>query len=305
MKLSSIRYLVGEGFKNVWVHRLMSVASVGVLVACMVMMGVAILLSVNVDTALGNLEDQNSFVVFFSDELSDEQAASVTENALKNVPNVKSVKFISKAQGLENQKAVMGDEYAALFDYFGDDNPLPNAAQCTMEDLSKFDATILAIKAIDGVSTINEQREVAAKLASVRSMINNAGFWIVGLLFLISIAIVTNTIRITMFSRKLEINIMKAVGATDAFIRVPFMIEGILLGILSGAISTGVLYFIYKASTSAIENSFAMSVVPFTDLALTLLVVFMLMGALTGVISSLISMGKYLRREGSEFNAIT
>ena len=97
---------------------------------------------------------------------------------------------------------------------------------------------------------------------------------------------------------------MKAVGATDTFIRIPFMIEGMLLGILSGIISTGLLYFIYKASTAAIESSFGMNVVPFTSIAPYLLVGFMVMGVLTGVISSLISIGKYLRREGSEFNAI-
>lgn len=306
MKLSSLRYLIAEGFKNVWVHRLMSIASVGVLLACMVMMGVALLLSVNVDSALGNLEDQTSFVVFFDDQMSQEQAENITYNVLANVENINkdTIKFISKEEGLASQQQVMGDEYAALLEYLKDDNPLPHAAQCTIEDVEKFESTILAVRAIQGVDHINEQGEVFKKLSSVRSMINNAGFWIVALLFVISVAIVTNTIRITMFSRKLEINIMKAVGATDTFIRIPFMIEGMLLGILSGIISTGLLYFIYKASTSAIESSFGMNVVPFTSIAPYLLIGFMVMGVLTGVISSLISIGKYLRREGSEFNAI-
>ncbi|MBQ9106722.1 MAG: permease-like cell division protein FtsX [Clostridia bacterium] len=304
MKLSSIRYLIGEGFKNVWVHRFMSLASVGVLLACMVMMGVAILLSVNVDTALGSLQDQNAIVVFYSDEMTDEQAQIVT-TTIADMDNVKDAVFISKAEGLERQKEVLGSDYAALLDYLEDDNPLPNAAQVTFEDLEQFDSTVLAIEKVQGVTHINEQRDIAAKLNSIRSMINNAGFWIVALLFVISVAIVANTIRITMFSRKREINIMKAVGATDSFIRVPFMIEGMLLGIISGAISTGLLYFIYKASTASIEKSFGMTVVPFSDFAIKMLLGFMLMGAVTGVIASLISMSKYLRHEGSEFNAIT
>ncbi|MGN1081333.1 MAG: permease-like cell division protein FtsX [Acutalibacteraceae bacterium] len=305
MRISSIKYLTGEGFKNVWVHRLMSLASIGVLLACMIMMGVAVILSLNVEKALGTIEDQNAIVAFFSDDISDENAKSITEQTIAGIDNIKSCEFVSREEGLDRQKETMGDDYAALFDYISDENPLPNAAQIIIEDLNYYDETIDAIKAVEGVDHVNEQREISTKLNSISNTINSAGFWIVGLLFVISIAIVSNTIKITMFSRKLEINIMKAVGATDAFIRFPFVIEGMILGIISGILSTGIVYFIYKATTGSLESAFSTNVVPFTDFGLQMLIGFLIMGAVVGVIASMFSMGKYLKREGSEFSAIS
>lgn len=305
MKLSSIKYLTGEGFKNVWVHRLMSLASVGVLLACMIMMGVAVILSLNVEKVLGTIEDQNAIVVCFSDDYSSENAMQITNDVLSNIDNIKSCEFVSREDGLQRQKDVMGEDYAALFDYISDENPLPNAAQIVINDLNYYDETLAKIKEVEGIDHVNEQREISLKLNSISNTINSAGFWIVGLLFIISIAIVSNTIKITMFSRKLEINIMKAVGATDAFIRFPFIVEGMVLGIISGVLSTGIVYFIYKATTGSLETAFSTNVVPFSDFGLQMLVGFLIMGAVVGVIASMFSMGKYLRREGSEFSALS
>lgn len=304
MKLRSLRYLTVQGLKNIWAHRLMSIASIGVLVACMLMLGIAIVLSQNIELMLGTLENQNVIFVFFDDSYDEEQAVNAT-NQIAELDNIRTAEFVSKEEGLERQKEELGTEYDALFNWVDDENPLPHAAQVTLKSLDAFDATMDSIWGVEGVARIRQQRDIAMKLTAVRSIVNNAGFWIIVLLTAISLVIVSNTIKVTMYTRKREINIMKAVGATNSFIRLPFVIEGIVLGVLAGGISTGMLYFIYKAATKSFVSTFGVQTVGFSTFAWPLLGSFVLMGVAVGVIGSVLSIGKYLRHEGSEFNAIS
>ena len=305
MKLRSLRFLTAQGFKNIWDHRLMSVASVGVLVACMLMLGIAIALSQNIEVMLGALEKQNVVMVYFNDGYSEEQAVDAT-NRIAALNNVEKAVFVSKEEGLSRQREKLGEEYAALFEWVENENPLPHAAQITLRDLSRFDETMTAIRAVRGVESLGEQRDIAVKITAIRSIVNNAGFWVIVLLVVISLVIVANTIKVTMYTRKREINIMKAVGATNSFIRLPFIIEGMVLGVLAGCISIGGLYFIYKSATKAFISTFAgIQAVSFSSFVWPLFGVFLAIGVLVGVVGSVVSIGKYLRHEGSEFNAIS
>ncbi len=305
MKVRSMNYLLGEGFKNVWSHRLMSVASAGVLMACMLMIGIMAAISLNISHAVGLIEDQNVVLAFFDDSLTREEAEQ-TASQIAGMDNIKSCEFISREDGLDRQKQSMGEEYAPLFDWVESENPLPDSCQITLTDLERFDQTLLALRAVKGVASIRQQRDLVAKLSAIRSIINTVGVWVIALLLIISLVIVSNTIRITMYTRKLEINIMKAVGATDGFIRMPFIIEGMLLGIAAGVISTGLLYLLYKLAEQTFARNFGVlsSFIPFSTFALPLLLGFVLIGAVIGSLGSVISIGKYLRHEGSEFNAI-
>lgn len=305
MKIRSFNYLLGEGFRNVWSHRLMSVASAGVLMACMLMIGIVWAISVNISHSVGLIEDQNVVFAFFEDEFTETQAKAATEKISK-LDNIKTCEFVSKAEGLLRQQEKMGEEYAPLLEWVEGENPLPDGCQITIDDLERFDQTLLAIRTIDGVETIRQQRDVVSKLSGIRSIINIVGVWVIGLLLVIALVIVSNTIKITMYTRKLEINIMKAVGATNRFIRMPFIIEGMLLGIIAGVSATGILYLLYKLAERTFATSFGTvsSFVPFTSFALPLLGGFVLIGAFIGSLGSVISIGKYLKHEGSEFNAI-
>ena len=303
MKARSVKFLTASGLKNIWSHRLMSIASVGVLVACMLMMGIAVVLTFNIDNVVSTLEDQNVVLVFFDDEMSEEDAI-VTCTKLQEVDNVKSVDFISKSEGLDRQKELMGNEYEELFNWIADENPLPDGAQVIMDDIHEFDQTLVRLRAVDGVKSVRDQRNVAATLAAVRSIINKAGFWVIALLLVISLVIVSNTVKVTMYTRKLEINIMKAVGATNSFIRLPFIIEGMALGVIAGVLSTGLLYLLYKSAEQTFFETFSTRFVPFTSFGWYVFGGFMLMGILIGSIGSALSISKYLRYEGSDFNAI-
>lgn len=357
MKLSSIRYLVKEGFKGAWANRLMSLASIGVLVACMVVIGLAILISENVTMAIGNLEKQNVVMVYMKDynwalyseesqqenqseasstESSDEdstdtssenteEATDADENGIKEtdyiihneeeakalcdkiaaLTNVENVEYISSEAGLENIKKDMLDGQDEYFTFLDDQygNPLSDAAKVTMKEMALFDETIKQIESIDGVDSIQSYDGLAEKIDAIKQGIYVAGFWIIAILIIISLVIVSNTIRVTMYNRKLEISIMKAVGATDAFVRIPFVIEGIVIGLISALISEGLIYFCYRVATEKISLMLG-SVVAFGDVAIYLLLVFVVIGMFAGALGSAFMIGKYLKREGSEFTAI-
>ena len=337
MKISSVRYLIKEGFKGAWANRLMSLASIGVLVACMVVIGLAILISENVNVAIGNLEQQNVGMVYMKDynwalysdnfDSSEDAAENADENGISEsdyvihsedeakalcdkistLNNVASVEYVSSESGLESVKANMLEGQSEYFTFLDDEygNPLSAAAKVTMTDMSLFDDTIEQIKTIDGVDTIQSQSDLADQITAVKQGIYVAGIWIIAILIAISLVIVSNTIRVTMYNRKLEISIMKAVGATNAFVRIPFVIEGILIGLISALISEGLLYFCYRVATETISTTLGTSdIVKYGDVALNLLLVFVCIGVFAGMLGSVIMISKYLKREGSEFSAI-
>ena len=311
MKLRSFRYLVGEGFKNIWLNRLMSLASVGVLVACMLIMGVAIVLSENVNKAMGHLADQSVVMVYFEKELTDKECKDVFEK-VKDLRNVKAEgsEYITADEGLESVIIdTFGENYtkeqAAVFERLREKgNPLSNGARIQLKDLGKFDKTVEEIEQIAGVSSTNSHRDLAKRINNISIIVRNGCLWIIGLLLIIAFVIVSNTIRITMFSRKLEISIMKAVGATNRFIRFPFMVEGVLLGVIASIFTTGLLYVVYHFAGGTIQSTLEMSPIPFRELVLKLLGIFAIIGIVLGLICSAFTITKYLRKEGSEFRAI-
>ncbi len=335
MKPRTFRYLLGTGCKNVWVNKLMSLASVGVLVACMVIIGSFSLITENLDRAMGDMGKENLIKVFFNDansviygdeendkildpsEVTDdmykvhseEEAKAVCEE-IKKISNVESVTYVSKETALERLKENQLKESATAFDYAasGDSeysNPLSDGADVKIADITKFEKTLKAIQKVDGVDSTQSNVEIAQKLTAIKNGINMAGFWIVLILVIIALVIVSNTIRVTMYNRKLEISIMKAVGATNSFIRIPFVVEGMLLGVISAVISTGILYFAYKAVIKILRDSLSISnPVPFMDSALMIFLEFVAIGVAAGLIGSVFIISKYLRKEGSEFSAI-
>ncbi len=332
MKLGSIKYLIKEGFKGAWANRLMSLASVGVLVACMVVIGLAILISENVNMAIGQLEQQNVVQVYLKDYAwaylygekpeteeekdangiadsyylihNEEEALAVRDQILK-MDNVADAKYVSREEGLAQMTGEMGEEYQEYFSFLeeDDENPISAAIDVTMKDMSKFNETVEELKSIDAVFNIQTYDGLAEQIDAIKQGIYVAGFWIIAILIVISLVIVSNTIRVTMYNRKLEISIMKAVGATDAFVRIPFVIEGVLIGLISALISEGLIYFCYRVATEKISAMLG-QVVAFGDVALYLLLVFVGIGMFAGALGSIIMIGKYLRREGSEFTAI-
>lgn len=297
MKGASLKYLTKEGFRNVWVNRLMSLASVSVLMACLVIIGLGAMIFFNIDALLDTIERQNVVMVYVDKSATDEQTTKIGLD-LNLMENISNIEFVPKEDAFEAQKQAMGDD-AALLEGL-DENPLPDAYKVTVADLTQFKATVDGIKKLDFVDTVRENSDVADKLIGIRKGVTAVIVGMVSLLFIVSLFIISNTIRITMFSRKLEISIMKAVGATNWFIRWPFMIEGMLLGVIAGLVSFGVLVGLYQGMVYIFSDVLAIfTPVAFGGYAGYILFAFMAVGIFTGSFGSLISMSKYLKEQGS------
>lgn len=299
MKGTSLKYLTHEGFRNVWVNRLMSLASVTVLMACLIIMGAGIMIYFNINNVVDKVQSQNVVMVYVADDASEDETTQIG-TSLKGISNVESCEFVPKEVAFQEQIQSMGGD-AALFEGF-DEIPLPDAYKVTVKDLSQFENTVSQIKQINKVDSVRENSDLASKLLSLRHAVSIVSVGLVVMLFLVALFIISNTIRITMFSRKREISIMKAVGATNWFIRWPFMIEGMILGTISGIVSLGVLWGLYAVAEKVFAQTLSLigfSLVPFSEYWWQILLVFVAIGLFTGGFGSLVSMAKYLKEQGS------
>lgn len=292
MRLSSLRYLIGEGFRSLWQNRFMALASVAVLFSCLILSGASYMLFVNIEEAFNWIYEQNVVVVFAAEENTEEQTAALGDS-LKSLPNVSEVTFLSKEETLEKyQNSIPEATYESLQ---GENNPMPDSYLVSFADMAQFNDTVSRIQQLSGVDDVSYNGEIAKTLANLRSVVLTIGGWVILLLLLISLFIISNTIKLTVYNRRLEIHIMKSVGATNMFIRVPFVVEGITIGVLSGLVSYGALYYVYEYLQSLFGTELFFSLVNFSDVWQTVLFGFLGIGAFTGLLGSVISMSRYLR----------
>ena len=302
-RLSSLGYLLKEGVKNIWSNRTMSFASVGVLVSCLLLTGAAVLFSMNVDVAMKSLEGNNSTTVYLQEGLPTLTSLRVGQE-IKQLDNIEECEFVSKQDAVQNMLDMLGDDGTVLEGLLGDENFLPDAFRISMKDLNLYDETAAQIEAINGVDEIIDYSDIAEQLTSLDNLVTSVGFWLVLILSLVSLFIISNTIRVTMFSRRLEISIMKSVGATNWFVRVPFIVEGVIIGLLSGGVASGLLVLVYNKLVSSIASIPLFSPVDIGPITWRITLIFMLAGALFGALGGLITLGKYLKKEGGDLGGL-
>ena len=292
-------YLVKEGFRNVWSNRIMSIASICVLISCLVLTGAAALFSLNMSKMVDEVGESNETVVYIEDGYSQLEAVYVGKD-IEKVENVVSATFYSKEDAFEQYRETLGD---SLFAKIEDRNPLPDSFIVVMEDLSKYDETVEKIQKIKGVDpdTILNRKEFADKLTRISSLVNIISFAVVLALLIISLFIIANTIRATMYSRRFEISIMKSVGATNAFVRMPFLVEGMVIGLASAIIALGALALVYQGVGLAVESAQSMfDFIPYTDVIVYVAAAFAVFGIFVGFCGGFLSIRKYLKKEGNE-----
>lgn len=295
MKVSSLKYLLSEGFKNVWKNWMMSVASIGVLVLCLLLTGAAALFSMNISNALKSIESQNSITIYLDDDVETDAALKIGEK-IKVLSNVLNCNFYSKEKAVERFK----EELGSIFEGIKDNNPFPHAFHVTLKDISKYSETVEQIKKIKGIDSVVNRSELFEKLTKFDQLVSISGVFIVIVLGLVSLFILSNTIRLTMYSRRFEISIMKSVGATDWFVRIPFIVEGIIIGIISAVISATTLKFLYDILIAYINKMIPFSHIPFSSVSLPIFLAFVAAGIAFGLIGGIISISKYLKKEGGE-----
>jgi cell division transport system permease protein len=299
MKGASIAYLTREGVRNIWVNRLLSLATVVVLVSCLIIVGSGSLIFLNINAVLDLIEGQNVVMVYVNDDADDYMTQTLGVQ-LEAHTNVLEVEFVPREEAFQRQIEAYGDK-ADLLEGLSPEI-LPDAYKVTVKDLELFDATVAEIKGFDNVLQIRENSDLAGKLASIRNAVTYISIGIVAILFFVSLFIVSNTIRITIYNRRLEISIMKAVGATNAFIRWPFMVEGILLGLFSAILGLGIQYGVYSIASIWLGNILSMlggEAVNFLDYVWVIFGIFAFIGIVIGAFGSIISLNKYLKEHSN------
>ncbi|MBQ7545653.1 MAG: permease-like cell division protein FtsX [Clostridia bacterium] len=296
----SLRYLTKEGFRNVWVNRLMSIASICVLMSCLILIGIAFLCFVNVQSVLDEVDQQNVVMIFVDNDLSAQEVEAIGNNIVA-LDNIEKVDYHSAE---ENSKDFYDHiQSDLLVDYFDDKEAetIPASFEVHLSDMSQFDATLEKINALENIQYVRQSKELASFLVTLRSSVSYISIGAIAMLLLVSLFIISNTVRITMYNRRLEISIMKNVGATNSFIRWPFMVEGMIIGAFSGLVSLGIVFGLYQLILTSLSNAFGIlqmiRPVPFVNYWYWILIGFEAIGILTGCFGSAISIKKYLKEK--------
>lgn len=295
--MGNLGYLTKEGFRNLRVNKLMTVASITVLFSCLMLVGIAFMMLVNIESFISGIEAENVIMVYVNDE-TDSYDYIRLGNELRAIPNVGNVEMIEKDAAYAEILNGLDD---GLREYLQstDENPLPDAYKVTVADMDGFEAVVSEVKTLRNVSRVHENSVLARQLAGLRNSVTYISGGIIILLLVVSLFIISNTIKVTMFSRRLEISIMKSVGATNSFIRWPFMVEGIVIGIIAGILATGAVWGIYEFAlgsfTSMLSSFGDVKEVSFLDYAPYLVAAFVGIGIFTGVFGSATSIRKYLK----------
>ncbi len=273
----------------------------GVLTACLIITGIAGLFSANVNSVVAYLGDQNESVVYLAEGLGPEQAAAV-DAGIRSISGIAEVSYVSGDEVLELYKGYM-EEYADLWeDFEGDENPFRANYRVVVSDLENLDSIVGQLEAIEGVDRVRAPTDMSSMFVSIQHAVNFCGWALVVMLGVVSVVVIHNTIRLTVFARRREINIMKYVGATNGFIRLPFFIEGMASGLLAGALAGGLVLGGYAAllhfageAPGVWRQVAASSVLPVSAVWYVVLGGFFAFGVLIGSLGSAISVRKYLK----------
>lgn len=299
MRFSSFTYLVRQGLHSMRANRLMTFASMGVLTVCMVLIGLAYLLGVNVDAIVEYIGEQNESIVYLEDGLSEEQIADI-DSQIRATPGVVSVTYVSPEDVLATYSSML-DEYANMYEAFQNDNPFTANYRVVIQDISQLQQISDQLSQIDGVLRVKAPLDLSEAFTSIQRVVNYVSYGLVAVLAIVSIVVINNTIRITVFARRKEIGIMKLVGATNGFIRFPFFVEGTTSGLISAALASGIVCGAYYAlcqwyveNPSNFSQMFGGQLVPLASVWYYIVIGFVVLGFVLCGIGTATSIRKHL-----------
>jgi cell division transport system permease protein len=294
MVMRKLNYFIKEGVGSIFTHRFMSFASVFIIVACLLIMGSFSLLALNVDRIIDTLEDENQIMVFI-DENFTETAARSLEGTISAIPNVTSVEFVSREMALDSFKDLYEDS-SLLEDL--DADVLRDRYIVYLDDISQMAETQYELAKVDGVVKVNAHLEISEGFIKVRNIVSAVSLLLVAVLLVISLFIMSNTIKLTTFDRREEIAIMKMVGATSSFIRWPFVVQGLILGLLGALLAFLAQWGLYQLVSSNIVSGTGLSfisVIPFEKVSIYILASFLAIGLGVGIFGSIMAIKNYLK----------
>ncbi len=297
MRISTFFYTIKQGFINIFRNKWFSLASIATISACLFLFGLFYAILVNVQSIVKNAQEGVSVAVLFDEGISDERIQELQEEISKR-PEVSKIVFVSADEAWESFKVEYLGEYADGFT----ENPLENSAnfQIYMNDVSMQPALVSFLEGLDGVRDVNRSEITAASLSGVNALIAYVSVGIIAILFAVSIFLISNTVTIGISVRKEEISIMKYIGATDFFVRSPFVIEGMLIGAIGALIPLGTIYVIYNQVLEYIMTRFAVieKILTFVSVDVVfsqLLPISFIMGIGIGFLGSIVTVRKHLK----------
>ena len=295
-----MNYLFKQGMKNIWTNRIMSVASFCILLVSLLLIGFMMLFIANINQFVGGIENKNEVVIFIEDGLEDSYIAAM-ENTLKVMDNVDSVTFYSKEEALADMKASM-ENADDLFGYVEEKNPLPDAFRIRVANIDEISGTLMNINRMSGIDSIKSPTDFINILTGLKSFIGIISAVVLVALMLVSLVIISNAARASVEIRKREISIMKLVGATNTFIKVPFFVEGMLIGVLAGIAAAGVTALGYSELIKVLSQDMTfwtiMSVngfIPLESVIWRLAAGYVIAGTVISAVGTVMSTRKYLK----------
>lgn len=296
MKFDSLKYSVKEAFKSIKRNKTLSIASIATVTATLFILGVITLGVANVDKAVTQLGSMVEVRIYLKDDISDSNKNAI-ESKIKSVEGINIVTFQSKEDALKDVQKQLNDESGQLSSGFEDRNPFPASFTVNVSEPPVVDKVVSSIKDMAGIEEIKDARELIAKISKLTDSVKIAAIVAFVVFIMVSLFLIGNTIKITVFTRKREIGIMKYVGATDWFIRWPFIIEGIILGIIGAFISVLILNLIYAMLINRLSTDtlFGFSLIGISYIWKVIIWEFLGCGIFIGAIGSILSMRKFLK----------
>jgi len=293
MKINNLGYLFKEGIRGIFLHGFMSFAAVCVTVACLLIVGTFSSLVYNLNIMVEDLNKTNEVLAYVDENLSDAEARSVG-TLINRLDNVSKATFVSREEALENFIA----DYENKDAFAGTDaTTLEHRFVIVLEDNRKLDQTVAALEKVAGVVDVESSQELAKGFSTIQDVLHMVSVVVISVLLVVSLLIISNTVKLAMYDRKEEIAIMKMVGATNGFIRFPFVVEGFLLGMLGAGIAFGLEWVMYDALVgriNAVDTLQLFSFVPFQELLGSMIATFAAAGLFVGVIGSWTSIRKFM-----------
>ena len=299
MKLSGVKYLIDQGTENIWKNKMMAFATFCVLLISLMLVGVSVLFYINIDSIIGGISNKNEIAVFIDDSATQEQIDKLGNN-LSDIDGVSEVTFESKDEAFQAMMKSM-PEYERIFNSLGNDNPLVDGYKVKVHDIERVPEIIDVIEKLDNIYYIKASQEFVNILMELRRVVTLIATAVIIGLIIVSMIMISNTTKASVFSRREEIQIMKYVGATNGFIRIPFFIEGMITGFFSGAGAFLLTLLAYRSTFNILSQNVGVmnvigmgSLIPFGRIQFYVLGAYILAGAFIGGLGSVLCTRKHI-----------
>ncbi|MEG1632497.1 MAG: permease-like cell division protein FtsX [Oscillospiraceae bacterium] len=293
MKLNRLGYLIGSGFKGIFSHGLMSFATVTIILACLIIMGSFSLVVVNINSVIDNMEQDNEVIAYVDESLSQEEAKGL-QASIEDVANIYSADFVTREAAMKDFEA---DYEQDMFNNL-DSSTFRDRYVIHLTDIGIMAETKTALEGVPGIADVKAHLEYASGFVTARNIVSVVSLILIVILMVVSFFIMTNTIKLATFTRREEIGIMKMVGASNGFIRGPFVVEGLTLGLLGGGLAFLAEWGVYALVCNKIVTGVAgalVEVVPFSAVMWPMLIAYLAVGILVGAVGGVTAIRNYLK----------